>query len=339
MKSIKKRKKILLVDANNLAYRNYYGVQGLSTRKGFPTNMIYGFITSLISMARKFKPYKTIIVWDGKQKTWRHRYCDELVEKGIYEHGYKFGRVRDKEFERTFFPQKRVLRHILQCAGFVQFIGFGDIDGKIYEADDVIGSLARHYGDSVESRVVIIIVSGDKDFYQCVGYIRGDRRYGRVVLARPSAKEDGFTIVTRKSIRKETGLSPYQLIGVGAIMGDGSDNIEGVPGIGPVIATKIMKERRGLYSGVLPALERGEIIVSAGVTKKLMESKNKLLPNFELKRIVTTFQIGEWLSCLEHIAVEDMDYKEVKKLFKRCEIEAIEAVDLMECNRHLLRGK
>jgi len=332
-----KDKVIVLIDANNLAYRNYFGVRGLKTKKGFPTNMIYGVLSSLKMIARRFKPDSTVVVWDARGKTVRHRYCEKLVKGGIYERPYKAGRKKTDEFKREFYPQQKILKAMLLLAGFKQYSGFRSEKGGLYEADDMINSLSklylqRYHGETGQ----VVLISSDEDYYQCLTSVDKSTKM-QVVVARPSSGGDGFVMVDSLVFQKEWGIMPDQYVDVCALTGDSSDNIEGIPGIGVVTALKIVKEYPYIYPSLVKALKRGKTILTKSVTKKLIKSKHKIKHNLRLKTMADfSEEIQPIDRLLTRMAREYLNLRVLKHLFELYEIEAIQPSDLLECNRSLI---
>lgn len=197
-----------LVDGSNYLFRAFYAIRELSNSKGFPTNAIYGFTMMLLKLLRDHNPEYIAVAFDVKGPTFRH---------DAYE-GYKATR---KAIPEAIIPQIPYVKEIVRA------LGIPVLEQQGIEADDVIGTLAATYANQ---DMPVVIVSGDKDLLQLVG--------DHVIL-----------IDTMKGKRYDTaavterfGVEPAQIVDILALAGDASDNIPGVPGIGPKGAQRLVQE-------------------------------------------------------------------------------------------------
>lgn len=264
----------LIVDANNLACRAYFGVRGLETSDGVPTNAIYGVLQSLKTLVWEYVPRRVYIIWDAKGKTWRHELVESLRKEGLYKRGYKAGRVKDKDWVDNFLPQIKKLQEIIPLLGYFQFIGHTDRE-EFFEADDIIASVACAL-QLKEFMHRIIIVSNDDDFLQML-------QFPKIRIAKPN-KKGKYKLWGPKRVMKEWGVEPKKMIAIGALMGDATDNIEGIEGVGPKTAAKIIRQCKSLKR-MYRMLKAGQIIVSKGVTDKLRGTKTKVAANYRLKKL------------------------------------------------------
>jgi DNA polymerase-1 len=199
--------RILLIDGTNALYRAFFAIPHLRAPDGSPTNAAYGFVNMLNKVVREERPDYAVVVFDPRGKTFRHRMFD----------GYKAGRDATPEDLLAQFP---LVRELLDAHG-VAVVEVAD-----FEADDVIATLVARSPDAA----VISIVSTDKDLMQLVDervtLLDGmkDRRYG------PAEVEERF------------GVPPEQLLDLRSLVGDPSDNIPGVKGIGEKGAAKLIAE-------------------------------------------------------------------------------------------------
>lgn len=241
-------KTLYLVDGSNYVFRAYYAIRGLSTSKGFPTNALYGFTQMLLKLMRDEKPDYAAIVFDTPQATFR----DELYRE------YKANREE---------PPDDLAQQFEFVAPIVRALGLRSLEMPGFEADDIIGTLAHRFA-SDDLRVVI--VSGDKDLMQLVGDHVGmldtmkERHYG------PDDVRDRF------------GVDPPQVIDVLGLAGDPSDNIPGVPGVGPKTASKLIAQY-GSIDGVFSHL--GEL--APGLREKLHNHRDDARMSRRLVEIVT----------------------------------------------------
>lgn len=211
---------LLLVDGNSVIHRAFHALPPLQTREGVRTNAVYGFATMLQKARDMVKPDYIIVAFDHSKVTFRN----DLYDK------YKGTRPEtDPELRPQFALVKRLLAawNLASC------------EAKGYEADDLIGTLSRQ---GAEAGVEVIILTGDRDALQLVG------NHVKVLLMRRGLSQ--VEAIDREAIRKNYGLQPQQLIDVKALMGDTSDNIPGVPGIGEKTAVQLVRQY-GDLEGVL----------------------------------------------------------------------------------------
>lgn len=204
-------KKYLLVDGYNLAYRSFYAVPQLQTKTGFPSNAIVGWLRSLLKLQDSQTPYAVYVFFDlgGGQRQL------ELLPS------YKAQR---KETPEAFLQQIPIIKELSSL------MGFAVIQKEGVEADDCIASMAHSLAQDTEA--TIYIVSADKDFAQLVD----DRVYQ--LLPPASAQQPLWTCLDIKGVESKWGLAPSQIVDYLALIGDSSDNIPGLPGVGPKTALK-----------------------------------------------------------------------------------------------------
>jgi DNA polymerase-1 len=192
------QKRLFLIDGNALLYRSYYAIKRLSNSEGFPTNAIYGFVNTLRKITEQEKPDYLGIVFDTGGPTIRHKEFKE----------YKAHR---KPMPEDLIVQVPVLKKVIQALKIPLF------EYENYEADDVLGSLARK---AASSRVHSVIVTTDKDLLQVVD---------KTTSIYNPAKD---LYINEKDVKSYFGAEAAQVTDVLALWGDPSDNIPGVPGIG-----------------------------------------------------------------------------------------------------------
>ena len=199
---------IYLIDGTNLIFRAYYAIRHLSTSKGFPTNAIYGFTNMLLKLLREERPTHLAIVFDSGKPSFREEIYPE----------YKANREDPPDDLIQQFP------HIPRV---VEALNIPNISHEGVEADDVIGTIAFN---AVQKGDNVVIVTGDKDFMQLVG---------PNIKLLDTMKEKR---IAEKEVEEKFGVGPERVTDVLALMGDTSDNIPGVHGIGPKTAIKLIKE-------------------------------------------------------------------------------------------------
>ena len=271
-------KKIVLIDGNNLVFRSYYATaySGVIMRnsKGFPTNALYGFINMVNKIIREDKPEYILVAFD-KGKTFRHSEYDE----------YKAGRNDTPDELKQQFP---VAKDVLNAMGIKYF----EIDN--YEADDIIGTLSSmaHVDPDFDCE----IVSSDKDLFQL---IEDD------VIVR-SPKSNDYVIYDRDTFKATYEVEPIRMIDLKALMGDPSDNIPGVPGIGEKTAIKLIKE----YDNIDNLYEHVDEI-KGKLKDKLIEGKKSCYISRDLATIIKDVKLGFSLEDTKYLGINNLKFKSI----------------------------
>ena len=237
--------KLLVLDGNSLVNRAFYGIKILTTKDNRPTNAIYGFLNILLNLLRENQPDEVAIAWDLKAPTFRHKMYD----------GYKATRHGMPD---DLAQQMPVLKELLAELGFVM------VSREGWEADDLLGTLsaaAATRGDEC------LLATGDRDSLQLVN------EHVTVLLASTRGSRSETVPMDPEAIREKYGLeNPRQLIEVKSLMGDTSDNIPGVPGVGEKTALALV-QAFGSLDEVYAHLDDPRI--KPGVRKKLTENEDK----------------------------------------------------------------
>ncbi len=207
-------KTILILDANSLFNRAFYGVRPLSTRDGLPTNAVFGYINVVKKHLDAIRPHFAVAAFDLHAPTFRHK----------FDPAYKANR---KGMPEELSRQLPYLRRATQA------LGLAIVEKEGFEADDILGTLSRIAGEGGDRAV---LVTGDRDSYQLVS------DHTTLILAGTHKDEE----ITPEVIREKFGLTPRQMIDVKALAGDSSDNIPGVRGIGEKTALKLIGEKGDL---------------------------------------------------------------------------------------------
>jgi DNA polymerase-1 len=206
------QKTLMVIDGNSLLHRAFYAIPILSNRKGVYTNAVYGFLNMLLKLIQDYQPYSLAVAFDKKTPTFRHQIYAE----------YKGTRQKAPE---ELVPQFELAREAMVKMG----IPIYEADG--FEADDIMGTVSQSCGNTGQH---VLLVTGDKDALQLVS------EHTEVLLTKK-----GISNIYRydlDEIAGEYGLKPAQLVDMKGLMGDSSDNIPGVPGIGPKTAVSLLKE-------------------------------------------------------------------------------------------------
>lgn len=208
--------KSILIDGNSLIYRTFYGIREMSNSKGIPTNAIYGFVNILVRIQEVYRPDYLGVAFDLKGPTFRHKVYEE----------YKGGRNKMPEELAEQFP---ILKELLKKMK----IAIIEVEG--FEADDIIGTLAQI---GSEKGIETEIITGDRDAFQLVG------PKTKVLYTKKGISQ--LEEVDEAWIKETYGLTPKDLIDLKALMGDKSDNIPGVLGIGEKTAIKLLQKYESL---------------------------------------------------------------------------------------------
>lgn len=246
--------KILILDANSILNRAFYGIRSLSTKDGIFTNGIYGFLNILMKLKEQVEPDKIFAAFDLKAPTFR---------KEIYPE-YKAGRKPQPQELTMQFP---ILKEILEL------YGVSVLQKEGYEADDFLGTVARLCG---QRDFECYIATGDRDSLQLVN------KTTTVLLAATKAGQPELRVYTPERIFEIYGVMPIQLIDVKALMGDASDNIPGVAGVGEKTALALIARFRSL-DGVYGNIESPDI--KSGVRQKLLKDKENAYMSLKLGTI------------------------------------------------------
>ena len=279
-------KTLLVVDGNSILNRAFYGIRTLTNSSGLPTNAVYGLVTMLTKQIEKYAPDYAAIAFDLHSPTFRHKMYD----------GYKATRKGMPEELALQMPYaKRV----------AEALGFTIIEKEGYEADDILGSLANHANDSGED-VLSLIMTGDKDSLQLIN----DKT--AILLA----TNVDYVYFDRAAFREKYGVDPEQFVDVKAIMGDTSDNIPGISGIGEKGALSLISQF-GTLEKVYESYQSADLKPS--VVKKLEAGSDSAFLSQTLARIeVNVPELPEVTS----LVYRGIDKDSARKLFEELEFGA-----------------
>jgi DNA polymerase-1 len=269
---------LYLVDGSSYIHRAFHAVRNLSNSKGFPTNAIFGFSRMLLKLLGDKKPSQMAVVFDAKGPTFRHALYGE----------YKATRPPAPEDLVAQFPYIRAI---------VQGLGLAMIEKEGYEADDIIGTLARQ---GEEQGYKIIVVTGDKDFRQIIS---------PSVTLWDTMKD---RLMTYDTFTEEYGLKPEQMIDVMGLSGDSSDNIPGVPGVGEKTAVDLVKQ----FGTLEKVLENAQQIKKAKLKENLAQAREDALLS---KRLVTLDLHVPLDWRLEDLRIGPPDQKKLGEIFRELE--------------------
>ncbi len=276
-------KKILCIDGNSILNRSFYGIRLLTTKDGTPTNALYGLVNVLSRELEKLKPDYAAIAYDLKAPTFRHKmYAD-----------YKAGRHAMPDEIRAQMPLSRELAEVL---------GVHVLDKEGYEADDILGTLAA-MAEADPEDCCAYLLTGDKDSLQLIS------PRVHVLLAGNNETTD----MDEEAFMAKYGVRPDQFVDVKALMGDSSDNIPGVPGIGEKTALKLIATH-GSLDGIYETLDTAGH--TPGLLRKLTEGKESAYMSQTLARICREVPLG---LTLDDLRTAPMDRTRARELFLQYE--------------------
>lgn len=272
----------LVIDGNSILNRAFYGIRVLTNSRGVATNAVTGFMNTLLMLEKDVQPDMIAVAFDLKAPTFRHKMYD----------GYKANR---KGMPEDLAQQLPYMKKIIKA------MGIAIIEQEGYEADDIIGTISAACADK---KIPCTVSTGDRDSFQLVN------DYVTVRLA----KTKGDIYYTPGVIEDEYGVTPKQMIEVKALMGDTSDNIPGVRGIGEKTALSLIKEFAsvdGLYENI------GSTLITDGLRNKLISGKESCYMSRKLAEICLTAPIDTELS---HYIPGERDDERLAKLLSELEM-------------------
>ena len=281
-------KKLVLIDGNSILNRAFYGIMGskmLMTEDGTYTNAAYGFLAILFKILDDINPEYVAVAFDLKAPTKRH----EL---------YKEYKATRKGMPEELASQLPIIKEILQAMNITI------IEKEGYEADDILGTLAK-YGE--KQKLEVTILTGDRDSFQLVS------NHITVRIPRTKMGKTETEDYTKEKILEEYGLEPKKLIEVKGLMGDTSDNIPGVPGIGEKTALELIKKYKTI-DGLYQKIERNEDDLKGKTREKIADNKELAI----LSRTLGTINIEVPLNIgIEQLERKDWNREKVTEIFKK----------------------
>ena len=247
--------KLMILDGNSIVNRAFYGVRPLSAPDGTPTNAVYGFLAILQRMLDEQKPEAVCVSFDLKAPTFRHKACN-------------FYKAQRKPMPEELAVQMPLLKETLDAMSIRRY----EIEG--FEADDILGTAAAV---CERSGWDCVVVTGDKDSLQLVSETTS------VCNVKTVRGQTETILYTPESFRAEYGFAPAQMVDLKALMGDSSDNIPGVPGIGEKTALDLVR-RYGTVDKIYSSL--AALDIKDGVRKKLTEGEASARQSYWLATIV-----------------------------------------------------
>jgi DNA polymerase I len=273
------KKKLVLIDGNSIAYRAFFALPLLNNDKGIHTNAVYGFTMMLMKIIEDEKPTHMLVAFDAGKTTFRHKTFGE----------YKGGRQKTPPELSEQFPFIRELLDAYQIKRY---------ELENYEADDIIGTLSL---TAEQEGYEVKVISGDKDLTQLSS--------GKTTVGITRKGITDIEEYTPEHIQEKYGLTPEQIIDMKGLMGDTSDNIPGVPGVGEKTAIKLLKE----FSTLENLLNSIDHVSGNKLKEKLEEFKNQALMSKELATIERNAPVEVEI---DNILYEGFSREKVIQMFK-----------------------
>ena len=282
------RKRLFLIDGYAMLYRAHFAMirNPLITSYGLPTSALFGFLNQLFRILNKENPDYIATIFDRKEKTFRHK------------------KYPDYKATRDPMPEELQIQlpHLWKLIDALQIL---NLSKKGYEADDLIGTLAV---DGTNNDLEVFIVSGDKDFMQLIN--------DNVFLYAPGTKNKPDKIYDKDGVKDRWGVPPEKIIDLFGLMGDSSDNIPGVSGVGPKSAMKLIND----YGTLEEALKNADIVTNKRVRNGLLEGKENAIISKDLVTIVTDVPIDYNFKDLEK---KNFDVNSLESLLTEYEFHAL----------------
>lgn len=272
--------KLVLIDGHAIMHRAYHALpQTMTTQKGEPINAVYGFVSMLFRIIQDLKPTYIAFCFDRKEPTFRKQQ-------------YKEYQAHRPEIDDDLIPQFKKARLVAKAMDIPVY------DKAGFEADDVIGTLAKQAVKDIDE---VVIVTGDRDILQLID--------DKVKVYLPIKGLSNSLLMGEKEVKEKMGVSAKQIVDYKALVGDPSDNYKGVAGIGPKTTEKLLKEYKS-FKAIYKNLKK----IDERTRKKLDEGKESGEISYKLARIVTNVPVK--LS-IEKVGKWKLDKKEVFSLFEK----------------------
>ncbi len=279
--------RLLILDSNSLLNRAFYAIPELTTSEGVHTNAVYGFVNMLFKMRAELKPDYIVAAFDKKGPTFRHKEYQE----------YKAGR---KKMPPELAEQFPIVKEILNLLSITIY----ELEG--FEADDIIGSLSKY---AEKNDIEVFIVTGDRDALQ----LASDNI--NVIITKKGVSETAT--YNHNSFIEEFGVTPTQFIDVKGLMGDKSDNIPGVPGIGEKTAYKLIET----YGSIEEVLNNIDNISGKKLKDNLETYKEQAIFSKKLATIMTDVPIDFDLDDIK--SQESFNKDALKKMFFKLQMKTL----------------
>lgn len=279
-------KKLMVIDGSSLLHRAFYALPLLTTKEGVYTNGVYGFLTMFYKIKEEYDPAYICVAFDKKGPTFRHKEYKE----------YKGTRDKSPTELAQQFP---MIREVLKAMKVVV------LEMDEYEADDIAGTLAK-IGE--KENFETILVTGDKDYLQ----LATDKT--KVLITRKGITN--MEMFDREKIKEVYGISPEELVDLKGLMGDKSDNIPGVPGVGEKTGLKLVKEFKNI-EGVYENIDK---VSGKKLKENLIENEAIAYMSRRLGQIITNVNLE---ASIEDLKTKDPDFEELLKMYEEFEFKRL----------------
>lgn len=278
-----KKEKLIAIDGTSLIYRFFYAIQNeMRNKEGQSTRGIYGFLSMVFKLIEDYKPDYFVVAWDLKGPTFRHKKYED----------YKANR---KPMPDDLASEMPILQSVLEALDIKNMSLAG------YEADDILGTISKR---AEAKNMDVLIVTGDRDALQLAS--------DNVNVMINKKGITNFDMYDRKAMIKEYGMTPEQFIDLKALMGDSSDNIKGVPGVGKVTGQKLIQE----YGSIENLKNKIDKISKPKLKQSLLDYKDILEDNKTLVTIVRDVPIE---FDFEDLRFDEIDRAKTKEWFVKLE--------------------
>ncbi len=283
-----KLKKLFIIDGYAILYRAHYALirNPLITSYGFHTSALFGFTNQLIKIIKDENPDYLVCAFDSKEKTFRHK---------IYS---------DYKANRPEMPEE-LQKQIPHLWELLDGMNIPVLRKPGYEADDIIGTVTESV---LDKKIQSYIVSGDKDFMQLIN--------DKIFLYTPGKRNSAPDIYDKDGVIKKWGLPPEKIIDLLALMGDSSDNVPGVAGVGVKTAVKLLKE----YDNIESVLDNAPKISNKRVHNGLINGRDKAFLSKELVTIIKDVDVD---TNVENFLLKSFDQEALGKKFEELEFYAL----------------
>lgn len=286
---MKKNPKLVLIDAQAVLHRAWHALPQLTDSQGRVTNAVYGFTSLLLKLINEQKPDYLAIAFDTKAPTFRHKKYKE----------YKAGREKQPQI---FYDQIPLTKNIINAFDIPIF----EKDG--FEADDLIGAIVRSQKKNIPN-LECLIVTGDLDLCQLID------KQTSIYFFRHGISQ--IKIYDQKAVKERYDLSPKQLIDFKALTGDPSDNIKGVPGIGPKTALNLIKKFKNiekLYQHLEECVKtKKKCLIKEPLMQLLLKNKKRVSLD---KELVTIIQKIPGLNLTKLKRLKTFDLEKIAHIFQ-----------------------
>lgn len=295
-----KKERLIAIDGTSLIYRFFYAIQNeMRNKEGQSTRGTYGFLSMVFKLIEDYKPDYFVVAWDLKGPTFRHKQYED----------YKANR---KPMPDDLASEMPILQSVLEA------LDIKNLSLQGYEADDILGTISKR---AENKDIDVLVVTGDRDALQ----LASDDV--KVMINKKGITN--FDMYDRNAMINEYGMTPEQFIDLKALMGDSSDNIKGVPGIGKITGQKLIKE----YGNIENLKKNIDQISKPKLRQSLMEYADKLDDNKALVTIVRDVPIEFEF---EDLKFDQIDKEKTKEWFVKLEFKRFQKIldlDVVELNK------